>query len=211
MPRHEDSSEIPSSAPLALTQDQFTALLAAVTQPANAGLDAAKLREILLETSQVSAQAMKRAMKPENDTHPGKSVYSYPEGDAAKPRPVLPHELYWQGFPVHQYPETQHWLELELLARLQPGEYFVSKANNEGAHKISVRGERDATSKLTKIVVENDKIGRDEMRAAPPQAVWIYQMLHPDRPLGETYMEGTVLFMNHVAMGKPPVEEPVTA
>lgn len=201
-------SEIPSAAPLALTQDQFTALLAAVTQPANGGLDAAALREILLETSKISADAIKALEKKENTHHPGKSAYSYPEGDVAKPRPVLPFELLWNGFPVHQYPETQHWLELELMSRLTPGEYYVSKANNEGAHKVTVRGERDANEVLTRLLVEPDKIGRDEMRAAPPQAVWIYQMLHPDRPLAETYLEGTTLFMQHIAMGKPPTTVP---
>ncbi len=189
---------------MALTQEQFTALLAAV-RAGSSGDQTDRLEQILLRTAEVSAEAMKRSLNPENKEHPGKSVFSYPEGDMAKPRPVMPYELFWNNFPVHLFPETQHWLELEMMARLQPGEYYVSKANDEGAQQISVKGERDANQKLTKVRVEIAGIGRDEMRAAPPTVVWLYQMLNSDRPRGETYIEGTTLFMRHVAMQQPPV------
>lgn len=188
---------------MALTQDQFTALLAAV-RSGTASDQTDRLEQILLKTAATSAEAMKRSLHPENQDHPGKSVFSYPEGDKTHPRPALPHELYWNGFPIHQFPETQHWLELELMARLLPGEYYVSKANDEGQQKVSVKGERDADDKLTKVSVEITGISRDEMRAAPPTVVWLYQMLNKERPRGETYIEGTTLFMRHVVMQKPP-------
>ena len=196
-----DNQDAPA---MALTQDQFTALLAAVRGSASSSDQSDRLEQILLKTAEMSAEAMKKSLNPENKEHPGKSVFSYPDGDRAMPRPVVPHELFWNGFPVHLFPETYHWLELEMLARLQPGEYYVSKANDEAAQKVSVKGERDANGKITKVVVEIAGIGRDEMRAAPPTVVWLYQMLNSDRPRGETYVDGTALFMRHVVMQKPP-------
>ncbi len=189
---------------LALSQEQFAALLASVRDTAATGqMD--RLEQILLKTAEVSAQTMKRALKPENDHHPGVSVFSYPEGDVAKPRPALAHEVYWNGFPVHQFPETWHWLELELLARIAPGEYFVSKANDEGAHAVSATGEYDADGKLTKLTILC-QCSRDEQRTAPPGAVWLYQMLHKHTPRAQSYIEGMTLFMQHIVMGKPPME-----
>src|ERR1051326_2860242 len=97
--------------PLSMTPEQFAKLIEAVkTTGSTEHTD--RLEQILLKTAEVSAQSMKTAMKPENDQHPGHSVFSYPEGDKAKPRPVIPHQFFWNNFPVHQFPESHHWLEL---------------------------------------------------------------------------------------------------
>lgn len=197
----ETTTETPA---VAMSAEQFAALLNTVKDSAAAGqMD--RLEQILLRTAEVSAQTMKRALKPENDHHPGVSAFSYPEGDFAKPRPTLDHEVYWNGYPVHQFPETWHWLELELLSQIVPGEYFVSKANDEGTQPISAKGEYDADGKLTKLTVIA-QCSRDEQRTAPPATVWLYQMLHKATPRSQSYIEGMNLFMQHIVMGKPPTD-----
>lgn len=132
------------------------------------------------ETQTATAKAMQKAMKPENQTHPGISALSYPEGDVAKPRPALPFEFYWNAYPVHKFPETQHWRELELMAQVKPGEYTVMRRDFTPM-TVTVKGDHDATGKLTKVEVEFP-ISRAERALVPPQVVLLYQLVHPDNP-----------------------------
>ena len=202
--KNEDEME-PAGNPsvMAMTPEQFAAILQAV-KDSGSGEHTSRLEQILLKTAEVSAQTMKRALKPENQTHPGLSVFSYPEGDVAHARPELPFQVLWNNFPVHKFAEQHHWYELELLSQLQPGEYHVSLANDEGAQPVTIKGEYDANRKLTKIEVQAAGMDRNTARSAPPMAVWAYQMVHHDRPRGETYIEGTSAFMRHVVQQKAP-------
>lgn len=68
-------------------QQLATTLGAAKTQ--GAGLSAGDLRQILLD--------QRKAMKPENDQHPGISAFSYPEGDQARPKPALRRKTFFNG------------------------------------------------------------------------------------------------------------------
>lgn len=179
-----------------LSPDQFAQLLSAAKGGNSADPALLAALEVLKQTTK----------KRENETHHGKSIFSYPEGDLEKPRPVLPFQLFWQGYPVHENIDGVHWLELELLARLTPGEYRVSLANNEGTQKVTVTGMRDADEALTRLEVRADGMSREQARQAPPIAVWVYQMLHQDEPMAETYLAGTTLFMQHIVMQKPPAE-----
>lgn len=163
-----------------LSGDQFERLIAALTSRQSAALDKDTLREILTETAQISASSMQRALKPENDTHPGISSFSYPEGDVARPRPTLPYEFFWNNYPVHKFPETQHWRELELMMQVQPGEFTVLRKDGTRM-QVSVRGERDADGKITKLMVEFP-VSREEKFLVPPMSVLLYQLVHPDNP-----------------------------
>lgn len=161
-----------------LSGDQFERLLAALAQ--KPALDKDSLKDILTETAQISASTMQKALKPENDQHPGISAFSYPEGDVAKPRPVLPYELYWNNYPVHKFPETQHWRELELACQLTPGEFTVLR--RDGSKMIvTVAGEKNADGKLTKLTV-TFPVSREDKALVPPMAVVLYQLVHPDNP-----------------------------
>lgn len=200
MPKTDERPDFPA---LAMTPEQFAELLRAV-RDANSTEQTDRLEQILLKTAEVSAQTMKRALKPENDTHPGKSVFSYPEGDVAKARPILPFQLLWNNFPVHKFAEQHHWYELFLLAQLKPGEYHVSLANDEAAQPVSVRAEYDANHAITRLEVQAAGMDRNTARSAPPMAVWAYQILHADQPRGETYIEGTAQFMRYVVQHKAP-------
>ena len=57
---------------------QLAATLGAAKAGGN-GLSAGDLRQVLLD--------QRKALKPENDRHPGISAFSYPEGDKARRKP----------------------------------------------------------------------------------------------------------------------------
>lgn len=67
---------------------------------------------------------------PENIDNPGISVYSYPEGDRLHPKPPLQCKVFWCGYQLNT--DTLTPLEVELLNRLKPGEYRVTKADGIG-------------------------------------------------------------------------------
>jgi len=67
---------------------------------------------------------------PENIDHPGIGIYSYPEGDLAHPKPALQCKIYWVGYELRT--DTLTPTEIELLNRLKPGEFRVTKADGTG-------------------------------------------------------------------------------
>lgn len=132
------------------------------------------------EAQTATAKAMQKAMRPENETHPGISVFSKPKGERDDPKTVLPHEFWYCGYPMHMFPETEHWRELELAAQVQPGEYTVIRKDTTPM-QVSVRAERDANLKLTKVLVEF-AVTREEKWLVPPKTVLLYQLVHSDNP-----------------------------
>ena len=65
--------------------------------------------------------------QPENVHHPGISAFSYPEGDQAHPKPDLQCKIFWVGYELRT--ETLTPQEIDLLNRLKPGEYRVTKSD----------------------------------------------------------------------------------
>ena len=175
MGRQNDSAEA-SAAPV-LSAEQFQQLLQAVVTQ-RASLDVDTLQTILRENSQSTAQAMQKAMKPENPFHPGKSVFSHPDGDEKVPKPPLPYELYWQGYPVHKFPETETWQEWLLQSNMPgPGEYPVIR-NDGSVMKVKVEAETNANGKMTKVIVTHPapREGKDHI---PSKPVILAQMCDP--------------------------------
>ena len=174
----------PAVAGPSFSDEQFNTLIQvlAAKTPENAqgGMDLAAIKTLLEGTAQVSAQAMQKAMKPENNEHPGKSVYSYPEGDVAHPRPVLPYEFWWNNYPCHMFPETEHWRELELMGQVQPGEYTAIRRDGS-LMAVSVVAERNANGTITKLSV-TFPVTREDKYLIPPKAVVLYQLAHPGHP-----------------------------
>ena len=161
------------------SDDQFQQLIGVLASnkiDSGNGIDLAALK-VLLEGTALATQ---KAMKPENQVHPGISALSYPEGDRDRPRPVLPHEFYWNGYPVHKFPETQHWRELELMAQVTPGEFTVMRKDFTPM-AVKVTDEKDANGKTTKLRVDFP-ISREERGLVPPQIVLLYQLVHADNP-----------------------------
>lgn len=88
-----------------------------------------------------AAKAQKRAMKPENEHHPGISAFSYPEGDVARPRPALECETFYAGYPVEH--DVALAVEIELVNQINlDGKYGVEKSDGSTA-EIEVRISRD--------------------------------------------------------------------
>ena len=156
---------------------QFAMLIAALTQN-KSGFDRETLTEILTEAQKNSAGAMQKALHPENDAHPGKSAFAYPEGDVSHPRPALPYEMWWNGFPIHRAVETHHWSELELLVALKPGVYQVIRKDGALA-TVTVRATKDPAGKISRMDIEFP-VTREERHYIAPMFVWLWQMSHPE-------------------------------
>lgn len=128
------------------------------------------------ETQQATAKAMQKAMRPENEFHPGKSAFSYPEGDVARPKVVPPFEFWYNGYPCSKFLETEHWRECELMAQVSPGEYTVIRKDGSKM-AVSVTGERDADGKLTRVNVVFP-VSREEKWLVPAKSVVLYQIAY---------------------------------
>lgn len=77
-----------------------------------AGLSAADLRQVL--------QDQRKALRPENDRHPGISAFSYPEGDVKRPKPALRRKTYFNG--IQEQEDALSPTEIELYNRIDhPG------------------------------------------------------------------------------------------
>ena len=89
--------------------------------PADAERAAIEAERLLLEQ-----ERLKREM-PENRQSPGISVFSTPKGDLVDPKPELKCKMFWVGYPL--ITETLTPLEVDLLNRLEPGEFRVTKSD----------------------------------------------------------------------------------
>lgn len=71
-------------------EDRLAAALEKILERSQAqGITGDQLAAILEKVGVKSAESMQRAIRPENDIHPGISAFSYPEGDVAKPKPIF--------------------------------------------------------------------------------------------------------------------------
>lgn len=179
----------PEIAPMAQTEtetptltadEKFERLIAALTAKRDDGLTKDDLKDILTSTQTVTAREMQRAMKPENPTHPGKSVFNYPEGDEVRPKVRPAFDFFYNGYPCHKFMETIHWREAELMAQVQPGEYTVIRKDGT-TMAVSVTAERDANQVITKLDVRFP-VSREEKWLVPPMLVVLYQLVYPDAP-----------------------------
>jgi hypothetical protein len=179
MARQSDSVEDNPVAP-ALSAAQFQQLLQALGQK-QTPLDAESLQTILKETAEGTAKAMQKALKPENQDHPGLSVFSHPKGDREMPKPPLPYELSWNGYPVNKFPETETWSEWMAQSNIPGrGEYTVLRLDGSKM-KVTVATETDADGKPTKVIVTHP-VAREDKDKIPPKTVILAQMQDKDNP-----------------------------
>lgn len=153
-----------------------------------AGTQATQRTSLAVEAQRATAQAMQKAMRPENETHPGVSALSYPEGDVARPR-ALPFEFYYNGYPCHKFLETEHWREVELMAETEPGDYQVMRKDHS-LMTVKVEAERDATQRVTKLEVRFP-VSREDKWHVPPKAVVLAQMRRQDLPLKTRFLQAS--------------------
>lgn len=71
------------------------------------GLSANDLRQVLVD--------QRKAMRPENERHPGISAFSYPEGDVKRPKPLLRRKTYFNG--IQEREDALTPIEIDLYNR----------------------------------------------------------------------------------------------
>jgi hypothetical protein len=107
----------PQHAGVGFTHDQFDRLIEAIRGGQTDHLEA---------QAEIHAKAMRKQLRPENDTHPDVSVYN-PRGERDHPRPHLVCEMYLGPYPLER--DVLTWKEIELLNQLEPGLYDITKAD----------------------------------------------------------------------------------
>jgi hypothetical protein len=163
-------------------------LLERLNQPSTGGMTAEQLAEILHATGLSTANAMQKALKPENAFHPGVSVYSYPEGDRDRPRPALRCAMSWVGHPIDSGNEgNEHWYELELLNQMEPGAYTVHKTDQSEV-QLTVTGIKAPDGTLERMDFTFPVGGMEKYNVAPKPVMLL-------EALGMTYMEAMTKYL----------------
>lgn len=181
-----------STAPVAgeqavtLTFDQLKDLLGQHTN--TNGLTPDVLESIMAKTAEMSAEAMRRSLKPENTHHPEISAFSYPEGERARPRPSLPFELLWKGFPIHKELSVSAWWELEQLRELTPGTFTCLRTDGTPM-TVTVTATYAADNKTVASLSVDFDCTRETRPLIPSPYVLAYQMTHPDLDPQESFTE----------------------
>ena len=104
--------------------------------------------ETLQRRAKYEAEAHARLTRKENEQHPGISVYSYPEGDVARPKAPLKCEMFWVGYPLEVEGLTP--TEVDLLNQADEGE-FVFHRTDGAFEKLSVKGQTDTHGRLRRL------------------------------------------------------------
>lgn len=146
----DDDEDVDLRDQIAVLQGQVTKLLAAQTS-GGGGLTADALEAMLARVAQMSAEAHERAANPSNKTHPGISVYSYPEGDRARPKPDLKCRMFWVAFELTT--DTLKADEVELLNQAEPGRYTFTRTDGS-PDTLTIKGATDLSGNLSKLEFE---------------------------------------------------------
>jgi hypothetical protein len=124
--------------------------------------------------AETNAQAMKKALKPENDPAPLISAFN-PRGDRDFPRPKLRCEFtLFDGIPLDGTTDTYE--ELELLNQLVGGEYWVTKSDGSPM-KFKVREIRNDLGVLRRIDLSFPYRDATDAASLMPMVVWLREIV----------------------------------
>jgi hypothetical protein len=112
-----DAPEPPPRTGVGFTADQFDRLVEAIRGGQTDRVQA---------EAEIHALAMRKQLRPENDTHPDFSVFN-PRGERDHPRPQLVCDMFLGPYPLERQTLTRQ--EIELLNQLEPGSYEITKAD----------------------------------------------------------------------------------
>lgn len=101
--------------------------------------------------AQYQAEAYARLEKKENTEHPHISVYSYPEGNIARPKPHLECPNFWVN--SEESEDVLDPTEILLMNEIQPGNYTFHRLGDKPeipTGKLAVKGERGNGGALEK-------------------------------------------------------------
>lgn len=204
MAKDTEKEPITQTAGILMPPELVALLMEKLGQPATGGMSAEQLAEILKATGLSTASAMQKALKPENQFHPGVSVYSYPEGDRDKPRPKLKCPMTWAGHPIDSGNDgNEHWYELELLNQVEPGDYQVTRTDNSQT-TMTVTGTYDTARNLDSLSFAFPVRDGGKHNVAP-KAVWLLECL------GLNYMEAMTTYLQTMLKDQQDKSRPAVA
>ena len=106
--------------------------------------------DFLKKQAMYQAEATKKALRPENESHPGISVYN-PEGERDHPTPDLKCKVFWCGYPEQK--ENLTATEVAVINQIEePGEFLFHRTDGS-VEKATIEIERDARGTATRILV----------------------------------------------------------
>lgn len=121
--------------------------------------------------------------KPENVAPPRISVFN-PSGDRDHPKPPLKCEMFWVGYDLR--PEVLTPEEVDLMNRLEPGEYVVMKADRTQI-PLTVTAKRNSNLKLERLDVWFPCKGQDRHNHGSMES-YLRQVLGESIPTADELM-----------------------
>lgn len=161
MPKDNDTFPMPP-APAGMSAEQFAAVVAAAV--------AVAVKQATEGSADIHAEAMKRALKPENASSPMKSVYN-PAGEFESPKPALKAQVtLFDGIPIDGSTDTVE--ELNLYNQLEHGEYFVDRSDGTRM-PFKVREIRNDMHQLQRIDISFPYRDEADRAGVLPMKVWL--------------------------------------
>lgn len=122
------------------------------------GVSANDLKELL--------QAQRKVLKPENEQHPGISVYSYPEGELVHPKPPFVRDVFFND--LRERHDQLSTLEVELYNR-----FDTNKTARNGMWRAEIR--RNGSAEELRIITEPKTL--DGRLSLPPLTMILRELL----------------------------------
>ena len=155
------------------TDEKFEMLIAALSQRQDGG---SITKDDLAEILQANSKSLQKAMKPENESHPGISVFR-PKGGSP---PDIGFKFFYFNYPVSQFPETQTDAELALASQLKAGKFTVLRKDGTPM-QIEVSAKQDVNGKTEEMSVglpAGFSMTKEDKTLLPPMEVMLYQLVH---------------------------------
>lgn len=159
----------------------------------------------LIERMLAQQEQLVNKTRPENPQSPGISVYSYPEGDLARPKPELRCKMTWVGYEL--VTDTLTPREVELLNQLQPGEFRVTKADGTRIpFKVSAKFSDQYDESTGRFKVERQDISfpckGDHRQNHMSMIAYLQQVLHGAVPTAEELLTQIAALKAELASAK---------
>lgn len=111
-------------------------------------------------------EAQKKALRPENERHPGISAFSYPEGEVARPKPAFVRDVFFNG--GRERHDQLSVIEVELYNR-----FDQTRTARGGMWRAEVR--RNGSAEELHIITEPRTL--DGRQSLPPLTMLLRELL----------------------------------
>lgn len=134
----------------------------------------------------------------ENRQHPGISSLN-PLGERDHPRPELKCKMYWVGFKVTKDSSSRE--EIELLNRLEPGNYRVTKANGRTI-PFTVEARKGLNDKLERMMIHFPCKSTEDRGDHMPMTSYLREALGEGLPNADILMKQVLALQAELAARK---------